>query len=77
VGKTTHPGYLNRNGQVVVRSSGLAGTDHRQYVYVLRCTQPGCGREYGANGSDLFQRRCPHCQGGAPGLSVYGAARAD
>ncbi len=37
-------------------------------VYVLQCG--GCRHEYGANGSDIFQRRCPACQGGRPGL-VY------
>jgi hypothetical protein len=65
---TTEPGYRNRNGQVVIRATHLAGTDHYQYVYVLRCGD--CGHEYGANGSDIFQRKCPNCQGGAPGLSV-------
>ena len=69
---TTHPGYVNRNGQQVVRPTGLAGNDHLQYVYVMRCTQPGCGHQYGANGSDIFERRCPRCQGGAPGLGFYG-----
>ena len=67
-GLTTTPGYCNRNGQTVLRSTGLAGTDHGQSVYVLRCG--GCGHEYGANGSDIFERRCPVCQGGKPGL-VY------
>mgnify|MGYP001558790086 CR=1 FL=1 len=65
---TTEPGYENRNGQVVVEDTGLEGTDHMQRVYRLRCSQ--CGLEYGANGSDNFQRRCPGCQGGAPGLPV-------
>ncbi len=51
---TTEPGYRNRNGQVVIRATHLAGTDHYQYVYVLRCGE--CGHEYGANGSDIFQR---------------------
>src|SRR5207249_407596 len=41
-GKTTRPGYENRNGQVV----NLAGTDHGQYVYLLRCSL--CRHEYGA-----------------------------
>ena len=66
-GRTTAPGYHNRNGQTVVRSTGLAGTDHGQSVYVLQCR---CRHEYGANGSDIFQRHCPACQGGKPGL-VY------
>jgi len=67
-GRTTAPGYHNRSGQTVLRSTGLAGTDHGQSVYVLQCG--GCRHEYGANGSDIFQRRCPACQGGRPGL-VY------
>lgn len=63
---TTVPGYENRNGQRVVRPTDLPGNDHYQKVYVLRCGK--CNAEYGANGSDIFQRRCPHCQGGRPGL---------
>ena len=59
------PGYENRNGQITIRATGLVGTDHGQYVYVLRCL---CGNEYGANGSDIHIRRCPVCQGGRPGL---------
>jgi hypothetical protein len=64
---TAQIGYTNRNGQEVVRSTGKAGNDHRQYVYVLRCR--GCGHKYGTNGSDIFQRRCPAHDGGAPGLA--------
>lgn len=67
-GRTTAPGYHNRNAQTVLRSTGLAGTDHGQSVYVLQCSR--CRHEYGANGSDIFQRRCPACQGGKAGL-VY------
>ena len=66
-GKTTVPGYCNRNNQVVVRETDVPGNDHNQYVYVLRCAN--CGHEYGANGSDVWQRRCPTCDGGAPGLA--------
>jgi hypothetical protein len=63
---TTLPGYINRNRQRVIRATDLPGTDHLQKIYVLRCED--CGTEYGANGSDIFQRRCPKCQGGKPGL---------
>jgi hypothetical protein len=63
---TTEIGYLNCNGQVVVRATGLPGTDNLQYIYQLACT--GCGENYGANGSDIFQRKCPACQSGEPGL---------
>ena len=65
-GATTRPGYVNRNNQIVVRSTGMPGNDHLQIVYVLRCR--ACETEYGANGSDVWQRKCPSCQGGMPGL---------
>jgi hypothetical protein len=65
---TTLPGYINRNGQRVVRATDLPGTDHGQRIYVLHCEH--CGTDYGANGSDIFQRLCPSCQGGRPGLSI-------
>ena len=68
---TTVVGYRNRNGQVVVRKTEKSGTDHNQYTYVLRCEK--CGRKYGANGSDIWQRKCPSLKsecssgGGNPG----------
>jgi hypothetical protein len=64
---TTTPGFTNRNGQVVVRRTRWPGNDFNQRVYVLSCTP--CGNAYGANGSDIHLRRCPRCQGGAPGLA--------
>ena len=63
---TTRPGYVNRNRQTNVRATDLPGNDHLQKIYVLECGD--CGLRYGANGSDIFQRKCPECQGGAPGL---------
>jgi hypothetical protein len=65
--KTTAPGYRNKNKQEVLRATNQTGNDHNQLVYVLRCGP--CAREYGANGSDIWQRRCPYCQRGASGLS--------
>ena len=64
--ETTQPGFSNPHGQVVVRATDLPGTDHLQRIYVLRCEH--CGFEYGANGSDIHERKCPRCQGGKPGL---------
>ena len=64
--QTTRAGAVNRNDQVVVRRTDIRGTDHMQYVYVLRCTK--CELEYGANGTDVWQRKCPRCQGGRAGL---------
>jgi hypothetical protein len=65
---TTSPGYTNRNRQRVIRQTDLPGTDHFQKVYVLQCEY--CETEYGSNGADIFQRRCPKCQGGRPGLAT-------
>jgi len=66
--KTTDPGFENRNSQRVVRATGLLGTDHLQEVYLLRCEK--CGHQYGANGSDIHERKCPKCQGGRPRLPL-------
>ena len=70
---TTEPGYVNRNGQINLGRTDppRAGTDHNQKVYILRC--PECQRNYGVNGSDIFQRKCPFHQGGAPGLPLTDA----
>lgn len=64
---TTEVGYRNRNNQEVLRKTDLLGNDHNQMVYVMRCGE--CGHEYGVNGSDIFQRRCPAHDGGARGLA--------
>jgi hypothetical protein len=63
---TTEIGFVNPNGQRVIRATGLRGTDHLQKIYVLHCG--GCAAEYGANGADIHARKCPSCQGGMPGL---------
>ena len=68
--KTTDVGYENRNRQLVMRRTAELGNDHNQRIYVLRCLNPECRLEYGANGSDVFQRKCPRCQGGRPGLPI-------
>jgi predicted HNH restriction endonuclease len=65
---TTTPGFINANQQEVVGPTGIAGNDHLQKFYVLRCRK--CGHEYGANGSDIWLRRCPACDGGAKGADL-------
>ena len=57
---TTQIGYVNRNGQVTIRNTQQAGSDQ------LACSK--CGYSYGSNGSDIFDRKCPECQGGRHGL---------
>lgn len=54
---TTQPGYENRNHQVVIGPTGERGSDHNSYLYLLRCGV--CKHEYKANGTDIWQRRCP------------------
>jgi hypothetical protein len=65
---TTTPGFENQNGQIVLQATSLSGTDHLQRIYELRCRH--CNATYGANGSDIHQRKCPKCQGGQPGLEL-------
>jgi hypothetical protein len=59
--KATKPGYVNRNGQVVVRNIGLPGTDKDQSVYQLGWSE--CDHVCGANGSDIHLCLCPKWQG--------------
>lgn len=65
--RTTDIGYENLNEQSVVRRTDLPGSLSGQKVYVLNCSR--CGVHYGANGSDIYLRRCPDCMGGPPGLA--------
>lgn len=63
---TTEPGFLNPNRQVVERRTGSPSLlRQQQTVYAIRCRD--CGHVYGCNGLDIKERRCPGCQGGAPG----------
>ncbi len=64
----TSIGYINRHQQMCTGHRGTPGTDHGQVAYRMVCMNAACGAVYGANGTDVFQRRCPHCQSGAPGL---------
>jgi hypothetical protein len=64
---TTQIGFVNRNGQVVIRNTGGPGTDFGATTYQLGCSV--CGKIYGANSTDIFERRCPD-DGGKPGLAI-------
>ncbi|MHB0972261.1 MAG: hypothetical protein ACYC7A_18035 [Thermoanaerobaculia bacterium] len=63
----TTPGAVNPKGQTVVRDSGIRNR-HSQRVFVLRCGQ--CAYEYGAQGCDVFLRKCPRCQDGKAGEAM-------
>ena len=62
--KTTEQGYVNRNNQVNMGKTEEPGTDNMQWFYNMQCLN--CGYSYKANGTDIFQRKCPKCQGGRP-----------
>lgn len=66
---TTKIGFLNRNNQKNHGTRDVKGTDHGQVSYKLECMNDGCGYIYGANGTDVFQRKCPRCQGGKDGIA--------
>lgn len=67
-GNSTTTGAVNRNEQIVLGPSDAAPSLHGQRVYTMRCGR--CDHRYGANGCDVFQRKCPNCQGGAAGIRV-------
>jgi hypothetical protein len=62
----TSIGYRNREGQLVIRKTEREGSAPGQRVFILQCTV--CDHEYGADGSDIYDRLCPKCQDGPPGL---------
>ena len=64
VTKSTETGYINKHNQ---RNNGCTyshGTDYNQKFYSMECLS--CGHKYKANGTDIWQRKCPQCQGGKP-----------
>ena len=64
VTKSTETGYINKHNQ---RNNGCTythGTDYNQKFYSMECLS--CGHKYRANGTDIWQRKCPQCQGGKP-----------
>ena len=67
--KTTKIGFINRNNQRNNGTRGVTGTDYGQVAYKMSCLNHGCNHVYGANGTDVFQRKCPNCQGGNPGIN--------
>jgi hypothetical protein len=65
-GESVKIGFVNRNDQICTGHRYTQGTDHLQRAYRVECGL--CGHVYGANGSDMHERRCPECQSGAPGI---------
>lgn len=64
LGKYTDAGTVNRNNQRNNGKTNMPGTDNGQWFYEMECLN--YGHKYYANGTDIFQRKCPNCQGGRP-----------
>lgn len=62
--KSTEAGYVNKKNQKNLGKTSKPGTDNNQRFYQMECLD--CGHQYFANGSDIWQRKCPNCQGGQP-----------
>lgn len=59
-------GEKNRRGQVLIQKTEMPSTTH-DYARIWRMRCSMCGHEYGSNSCDAHIRRCPRCDGGAPG----------
>ena len=62
--KSTEQGYVNQNDQRNAGCTQEPGTDYGQKFYRMTCLR--CGHHYFANGTDIWLRKCPKCQGGKP-----------
>lgn len=62
------PGDKNSNRQQLLRITEAKGTDFNARVWVLKCLN--CGAVYGCNSTDAWERKCPNCQSGRPGLNI-------
>jgi hypothetical protein len=64
--KSTEKGYVNDNNQRNNGRTNKPGTDYGQWFYEMECLNSNCGHKYYANGTDIWLRKCPKCQGGRP-----------
>lgn len=58
---TTEVGYINKNNQRNNGRTDKPGTDFVQWFYEMECLE--CGHKYHANGSNIYEKKCPNCQG--------------
>ncbi|MBQ7954161.1 MAG: hypothetical protein IJ282_00265 [Lachnospiraceae bacterium] len=58
---TTEVGYINKNNQRNNGRTDKPGTDYGQWFYEMECLE--CGHKYHANGSNIYEKKCPNCQG--------------
>ncbi len=69
-GYSTRDGFENENSQVNLGRTDppRLGSDFSAYVHVMHCLR--CGMNYGSNSTNIWNRACPYCQGGKPGLPL-------
>lgn len=66
--KCARPGFVSINNQLVIDEAPEYVSNHESAKpWWLVCLD--CKYEYGANGCDIHNRKCPKCQGGKAGLS--------
>lgn len=53
MGKTTQPGYINKNNQMNIGRTDEPGSDYMQWFYLMECRN--CNFKYKANGTDIFK----------------------
>jgi hypothetical protein len=70
---TVKKGKINTNHQRCCGTLDVPGTVENAFAYKMECTL--CGFVYGANRGDVLERKCPNCQGGAPGIRYWLIAR--
>lgn len=59
---------INKNSQELLRKTEAKGTDASSYIWILKCRR--CSHIYGCNSTDHWERKCPKCQNGKPGLET-------
>jgi len=62
-------GDVNKNHQTLIEQSKVRSSNH-QYALIWKVRCGDCENEYGVNSCDFHNRRCPHCQGGKPSVSI-------
>lgn len=65
---TTEVGYINKNNQRNNGRTDKPGTDYGQWFYEMECLV--CGHKYHANGSNIYEKKCPNCQGKSKDMSA-------
>ena len=64
---TMNEGHTNaRNQRLVEKTDRPGSAGNHQRAWVLHCEE--CGWKYDVNGCDAWERKCPICQDGRPGL---------